>query len=127
MLSVPPGIFIKSRRGKHKRKPTPAPAALTLVAASVDDTPVVTLQFDRAIDISSMDISTITVNDGAMGFTYTGFGDPVLLDATTVQVGLSGADDYDGPTLLSVGSGNGIVAVGGGSWDGVSELGLPFP
>jgi hypothetical protein len=113
-----------------KRKPVgpvAAPVALTLVAASVDDGPTLTMQFNVAIDVSAMDVSTCLVADSGQGFNYVGFGSPVLLDANTVQVQLTGTSEYDGPdTTLTAGDANGIAGAAGGAWGGCDGVELPF-
>jgi hypothetical protein len=124
MLILP---LIRRRRRSPKLTQAPAVARLTLVAASVDDGPTATLQFNRAIDVSAMDVTAVTVADAAQGFNYVGYESPIVVDANTVQVLLTGTSEYDGPdTLLTVAAGNGIVGVGGGTWGGCEALELPF-
>jgi hypothetical protein len=99
-----------------------------LVAAAYDPGATVTLTFDRPVDVAAMDVAAVAVDDGpVMGFRYVGFGTPTMLDPRTVNVTLTGVEDFPGPGVtLSVAAGNGIVAAGGGAWAGVSDVALPF-
>ncbi len=119
------------RQGRSPRKnlrSSPPSAALTLVSAVTTEGPVLTMQFDRAIDIAAMEVSVIRMDDGVQGFRYVGGGTPILVDPVTVQVELDGVEEYTGPdVLLNVAAGNGIIAAGdGAAWAGVVDLVLPF-
>jgi hypothetical protein len=104
---------------------------LTLVSAAYDkDAPCVDLAFDRAIDIDAMDVTQVIVDDDVFtGSRLVGFETAVLINATTVRVPLNPIDGAMFPDIhLTVGLGNGIVAVDdGGTWGGVSALELPWP
>ena len=99
----------------------------TLVGASLDGG-VVTLAFDRAIDVAAFDPSTIVVDDGASHATLGGGGEPTLVTPTTVAVEMESLAPFAGSGVtLNVGAGNGIVAVDGGmAWAGCSAVALPF-
>ena len=123
---------------KHRKRPpkvrkpfgTPGPVALVLVAAVYDEGPVVTLTFDRAIDIAAIDVTQIFVNDGAiMFFRYVGWDEAWLTSPTTVRVQLNGISEDPPPGVhLTADADSGIVAVDdGGTWSGVTDLSLPFP
>jgi hypothetical protein len=122
----------RPQRKKKKSSAPPAPPALMLVAASYDPGDILlTLTFDRAIDIASINAAVILVNDDS----YAGLllaGDSagaVLLDPATVQMPLIDAGaSTPGPITMSAGATNGIVAVDdGGTWGGASDLTLPWP
>jgi hypothetical protein len=133
MMTLPPTKY--PRRRHHRFKPRAAtqapPAALTLTAAAYDkDVPFVDLAFDRAIDIDAIDVTQIIVDDDVFtGSRLVGFETAVLINATTVRVPLNPIDGAMHPDIhLTVGAGNGIVAVDdGGMWAGVDVLALPFP
>jgi len=100
------------------------------LSASYDNVALtLTLSFDRAIDISGFQGGAIEVDDGTFNMElYTGDKGAVLLDDQTMQCPIYQQTDSSDPGVtLSVGGGNGIVAVdGSGEWAGCSELSLPF-
>lgn len=118
-------------RGRKQSSVTKAPpAALVLVAASIDDdVSFVTMQFDRDIDISAMDVTAIQVGTITTGGLYQGDGSPSLVDAKTVQVPLTGIGEYPYTNvMLFADAANGITAVDdGGTWAGTGGTGLPYP
>jgi hypothetical protein len=126
MLTVPPPQFRPNRRApkaKAAARP-PVPVALTLVAASYDSVALtLLLTFDRAIDISGMDGSQISVDDQVEGNRFLAEGSPTMSDPQSVLIELT----YVGPAsgslvLLNAAAGNGIVAVDdGGAWAGVVD------
>ena len=132
MLLFPHPRFRKPRGHAGRVAPAAPPApggAPVLVAASCDESPTLTLVFDRPVDVSGMDVAAIRVDNGLLMFSYAGWQAPVLLDPTTVQVLLEGTTDYDGPgVILDAPGGAGIVAAeDGAAWAGVDDLALPFP
>jgi hypothetical protein len=106
----------------------PPPVALTLVAATYSTGAWVRLTFDRAVDIAAIDVAAITVNDDPSDEAYIGTGVATLFTPETVQVPLVISHGASGPgTQLTATADTGIVAGDdGGTWAGVSELGLPF-
>ncbi len=129
MLPLP---FIPSKPRVHhtRRGVAAAPAALTLVSAVYNEGPDLVLTFDRQIDIASMDVNQVIVDDGEIfGFRYQGVGAPELTSPTTVRVLLNGiSEDPDPGVHFSVGAANGIVAVDdGAAWTGCVDLVLPYP
>lgn len=135
-MSFPTIHPVRRRVGRSYAKgestPVPPPAVLTLVSAVYDPGGTVSLTFDRAIDISGMDVSAVSVDDGAvMNFKYRGWGDspPELTGPDTVLVYLNGYEDGGDPGVhLTVDAGNGIVPAGGGAaFGGVSDVSLPMP
>src|SRR5689334_6449040 len=128
MLTIPPTQFRK-RHKPAKRKAAPAPApppvALTLVAASYDrGALMLTLQFDRAINIALLIGTAIVVNDGfGPQISLDATGAASLLDPATLQVQMIFVGPYTpiNVTLDAIAP-NGIVAVDdGGTWDGVTN------
>ena len=121
MLIIPPSKYRKNRK-EAKQQAMAGPAALVLVSASYDDSAVVlTLQFERAIDISGLNGLVIVLNDNDFnGLSYTGTDGAELLDDVTVQISLASVGDATEPgVVLNVAAGNGIVAVDdGGTWAG---------
>jgi hypothetical protein len=131
MLSAPI-TKTKTRRIAEKRSAAPPapPLTLVLVAASYDpDGLELFLMFDRAVDISAIDLAAFGVVDGLNGRRLAASGVAAYTDPTQPVLLLSVIGDYLGAdTLLNVSEGNGIVAVDdGGSWAGASGLVLPFP
>ena len=120
----------RRRRGRPTRRP-PGAGALTLVAAVIvdDDGPGVRLDFDRPIDVSGLDASQVTVQDtGGTGVAYVGTGAVDTPAPNAVVVGLAETGVAAGPTRMTATAATGIVAVDdGGTWAGVTDLGLPFP
>jgi len=132
-IKVPPQPFIRRRkRVRFGPPPAPPPTALTLVAAEYnhDDSPVLVLTFDRAVDIAGLDGSQMIVDDGFdLGLKFIATG-PATLDAPGVlRIGLTDDGDATVPgTVLTAGAGNGIIAADdAAAWAGVADLGLPFP
>ena len=131
MLSFPATAFRK-RRGRERRRPAAVPLGpLTLVAATYDaGVPYIELTFDRAVDVSGLDGSQVTVNDGveAGGF-FAADGAVTVISPTTVRVELSELSSSSTPsTTLTATADNGIVAADdGAAWAGVSAVGMPFP
>ena len=102
---------------------------LMLVSATYDVKTSVTLQFDRAIDISALDGSQIKVSDDSVPGEFIATGTVTLLDPQTVRIRLNNFDSTSGPGVhLNVSADSGIVAVDdGAAWGGVTDLVLPFP
>jgi hypothetical protein len=118
------------RRRRHGVPSSPAPAALVLVSATYQEEASVTLEFDRAIDVSGIDVSAIIVDDAlTTGLTFAGAGTPTIVNATTVQVTLVETGGSSGSEItLTAGANNGIVAADdGGAWPGAEDLELPYP
>ena len=125
MLTIPPAVSRRRRRVKRKAEAPP----LVLVSAAFDDAGVLlTLSFDRAINIAAYHGSVVYVNDGAITYLqYLATGAATLVDAKTVQIGLVAQGPWEGEDVyLEAGAGNGIVAVNdGGMWPGVVDWLLP--
>jgi hypothetical protein len=100
-----------------------------LVSAVCDESPSLTLVFDRPVDVSAIDVALFRVDDAVLTSSYVGYAAPIVVSPTTVQILLNGIGDYDGPgVILTAAPGNGIVAAGGGpAWAGAVDLELPFP
>jgi hypothetical protein len=133
MLLFPSARFQK-RHANVQRTPPGAPptppATLVLVSASYDENvAVLTLTFDRAIDASGLSAAQITVYDGSFNSdAYAGSGAAMILSPTTIQIALviTGPASV-APVTMTASALSGIVAVhDGGTWAGVSELGLPY-
>jgi hypothetical protein len=125
-------IFPPPERHQKRIKPRlkPPPRALSLVRATYDASgPRVILTFDRAIDVTGIDVGQFRVLDGVTSFrNYYGSGVPTLDDPATMRLSLTelGATGA-GSVTLTVLDENGIKAVDdGGTWGGVDELALPF-
>lgn len=128
MLIIPESQS-RQRRIKVATPKTRSPVLpLTLVSASYAPGDAVTLAFDRAIDIDSLDASAIVVRDGQYAFAQFVGGEGATLDgASTVVVPLAMGEGWSDPGVrLSVGANSGIVAADGGTWAGVSDVELPF-
>ena len=130
-MLIPPQIKTPHRKRVKVTAKTQA-AALTLVAAeyiAMDGT-FLRLTFDRAVDVAGMVGSQITVDDAInLGERFAATGAVTVESPTRVLVVLDLIGDSTGSgTTLDAGAGNGIVAADdGGTWAGVSELGLPYP
>src|SRR4051794_23645965 len=130
MNNYPTIIPAPPRKMRKRRQATAAPAALTLVAAEYSDREWVRLTFDRAIDIAAIDGSQIIVDDEAQsGDRFDGTGGATLMSPATVQVNLNRIDSAsESGVHLIVSASSGIVASDdGGTWEGVSDLALPYP
>ena len=128
MIKVPLMPF-RGRKRKVAQQP-PAPAALTLLSASYDQTAkTLTMQFDRAIDVSAFDGEEVLVYDGTFNHhTYVASGTITMIDPATMRVGLfSIIADSDPGVNLTAASDNRIKAVDdGGTWSGTEGTALPF-
>ena len=134
MISLPPAKRKSVGRwagASAAAAPTPPPPqTLVLMSAYYDENEaILTLAFDRAVDASGLAAAQITVADGSFNsHTYAGSGPATIVSPTTIQVTLAitGAAAA-GPVTMDASALTGIVAVDdGGTWAGVSELGLPF-
>ena len=103
--------------------------ALVLAVATYDaDSAQLSLTFDRAIDIASIDGSEIIVDDGgATSSVFKATGGATLSDPTTVRLGLVRiGDSSSSVTTLTAESGNGIIATNDrGAWPGTTDYPLP--
>ncbi len=123
-------LIHRNRKRTAARPRKVAPAALTLIAATYQDSTAIVLTFDRAIDISGLVGNQIVVDDGAItGVRWEANGAATLVNPATVEIGLVDFASAAGPTtVLNAGPGNGIVATDdGGTWGGVTDVELPFP
>ena len=133
MLLFPAANFRKRSALSSKRKqsspPTP-PQTLVLVSAIYDENePVLFLTFDRAVDASGFVAGQVIVNDGSFDSgVYGGVGPAGILSPTQISVALELLEAAPpGPVMLSATASTGLVAVDdGGTWAGVSDVGLPF-
>jgi hypothetical protein len=132
--SAPPAFTFQPRKPFQRRPrvqaPTAPPQTLVLVSASYDESvPAVFLTFDRAVDASAFVASQIIVNDGSIApGIWGGVGAAGILGPTQIAVSLERLGDAPlGPVTLTATALTGLTAVDdGGTWAGVSELGLPF-
>jgi hypothetical protein len=99
------------------------------VAASYETATLVRLTFDRPINAAGIVAGQMTVDDGPFeGRRFVSTAgvdvvDPVTIDVALIEVGMAAGADV----ILTAGAGTGIVAVDdGGTWDGVTDLVLPF-
>ena len=128
-IHVPLTTFVPRRK---RRSPGAAVAAgPVLVAASYDaGDQVLTLAFDRAVDVGNIVVEEFIVLDGNLGVEWAGTGDE-LTQPTPASVAMFMTDGgaYPGTGVtLNVGAGNGIVAAdGGAAWAGAAGVVLPFP
>ena len=104
---------------------------LTLVAATFNAGDLVlTLTFDRAIDLSGIVVDQFLVFDGNLSVEWGGTGGD-LSQPTPESMAMVMIENapYEGEGLtLTVSPTNGIVAAGdGGAFAGVSNVPLPFP
>ena len=116
-------------RKPPRYRPRPAAPRLALVSAACDESPSLTLVFDRPVDVSAINVSLFRVDDGPLGFTYVGYETPVVVSPTTVRILLTGVGEYAGAGVtLTAPANTGLVAAdGGAAWPGVTGLALPFP
>src|SRR5687768_4807684 len=120
MLLFPSAKFRK-RRGRTKPARATAPVGpLTLVAAEYDSGSWVQLTFDRPIDVAGIDGAAVTIADGGAAILYAGTNVVTLVDPATVEIALTGLDNWLDPGVtMSATAANGIVAVGdGAAWAG---------
>jgi hypothetical protein len=126
-------LFPAANFRKPRAKPTPPPAppqTLVLVSASYDESvPAVFLTFDRAVDAAAFVAAQVIVNDGSIApGIWGGVGPAGILAPTQIAVSLERLGDAPvGPVMLSATASTGLTAVDdGGTWAGVSGVGLPF-
>ena len=126
MLSRAPVRF-RRRPPRIREKYTFEPLALALVAAEYESAAWVQLTFNQAIDIAGLVGGQITVSDpDATAVKYEAVGTATLMSPTTVRIELLEIGPVGGEGVtLSVGAGNGIVAVSGGTpWGGCERVGI---
>ncbi len=123
MLITSPAKPPRSRRARK------APANLTLVAASAfqpSSTVLLTLTFDRAIDVTTIDLTQITVNYPANLLVYRGYA-VTSVNGKAVTMSLTSFGPNTGPTMqLTATANTRIVAGDGGMWPGWTNLALPL-
>jgi len=124
LVRLPPANY-RLPKGKGRPK-QPQPATLVLESAVYNwGSNWVRLTFDRAIDISAMNVAAISVaNKTDTDTIYGGTGTPTAVSATTVQASLTptGATTSGANNLLTVTASNGIAAEDdGGTWAGVTD------
>jgi hypothetical protein len=88
----------------------------------------VDLTFDRAINIATMNVTSVIVDDSDSGDQFSGSGTPTLLAANQVRVPLTMVGPVSVPnTYLTAGPGTNLAAVNdGGTWPGTTNLELPY-
>jgi hypothetical protein len=85
-----------------------------------------TLTFDRVVGVSGFNEASITVDH--MGLAYGVVGVAFHLGSLVVLAMTETGPSVVFGDVLSASAASGIVAVNnGGTWPGVSNLGLPFP
>jgi hypothetical protein len=85
------------------------------------------LRFDRAVDVAGAVVTAIVVSDAGLGQVLRGTGAAGQQSAEDAIVILEAFGPSVGAGVrLTVGAGNGIVAVDGGAWAGVTDVALPF-
>ena len=128
-----PSMTPAPERLHRKRNPvattTIAPTAPVLIAATYIDNAFLDLSFDQAIDISAFDGSGVVVDDAVDALlTFIAIGGAMLLSPTTARIELVEFENATGTGVtLTAGATTNIVALnGGGTWNGVNGLALPF-
>jgi hypothetical protein len=120
------------REVSFRRAPFPlASAQLVLVSATYaeGEPALLTLVFDEAIAIGSIEVTQFEVADGpGSGSVWQGYGAATLLSPTSVRIEMQQMDpSSSSAVLLDVSPGNGIVSAESAQpWVGVSDLELPF-
>ncbi len=138
MLFIPPPLQRILRRrivrggAATPTPPPPPPVPPVLIEASFDaGTLVLTLGFDRAVDLEALDPSQIGVDDGpGTGLAYVGSGAATVLTPERFTLGMSDAGSSGGMAIVLLASAScGIVAADdGGVWAGTgSGVVLPYP
>src|SRR5688500_16663840 len=120
---------ISFRRRREEIRRTPPAVAPVLVSASFDENALmITLTFDRAVDVSGLVGAQVLVNDGNFsGMQHEATGAVTVLSPTSVRVGLMDVQEWlePGVTLTATGATGIVASDGGAAWAGVSNLELP--
>jgi hypothetical protein len=133
LLPAPPKFPRKRNRPSTRPSARKAPGQeLILEAAAYEegDENAIVLTFDRAIDVAGLDGTQITVNDGLyVGSVFAATGAVTMLSPASVRIVMNPVGEAEiGAVTLTASAASGIVAVDdGGTWAGVTALGLPFP
>jgi hypothetical protein len=118
------------RKGRGRSTEATPLATLLLISASYDESvPAVFLTFDRAVDASAFVAGQVIVDDGSIApGLWGGVGAAGILGPTQIAVALERLGDAPvGPVTLTATALTGITAVDdGGTWAGVTDVGLPF-
>jgi hypothetical protein len=127
MVMIPDIPFIYQRKHEHVATKLASPVLVEAIYSNEDW--LLTLTFDRAIDVSRFDGSQFTVRDGVYNRkVWIAESPPSVLDPVTICMSLDAIEDCGAPDVrMWATASNGIVATDGGAWDGVSGLVLPFP
>jgi hypothetical protein len=132
-MQVPQSFVVAKQRMHHKRRSAAVATVPPLVLASAvydPDEQTLVLGFDRAVNIAAFDGTQVVVQDGQFNAqTFDGEGGASLLDASTVRIslGVTGAYGGEGVTMNASGASGIVASDDGGTWSGVTDLGLPFP
>ena len=121
--------MLRRRRGQSRTEPSvPLPAGPVLVGVEYLVSSYVRLTFDRDIDVSGIVPAKVRVNDAELGDLMEGSSPVMLLTPQRVEINLLYLSAATGPGLtLTVGPGNGIVALeDGAAWAGVTNVAIPF-
>ena len=134
LITPPPLLRTPGRRIVRGLAVLPPGVPPVLIEASFEaGTLVLTLGFDRAVDLSALDPAQFIVDDGpGTGLAYQGSGPITVVSPEQFTLGMSEAGSSGGmATLLLASSANGIVAEDdGGAWEGTgggAVLPIPTP
>jgi hypothetical protein len=129
MLLPAPPLFPKKRKPKAKAsRQAPVAAGPVLVSAAFGGS-VLTMTFDRAIDVAGLTPGQVVIDDGPNGVEWAGTAEFEQLTPQSVSVTMIENTEFAGAgvTLTATG-GAGIMAQDGESaWAGVTGVELPFP
>ena len=125
MLKPSPPKTHHRRPPKPKKRSVPSQPGLMLQAVlyPANSGQSIHLEFDRDINIGSINVGQILVSDSTLNKIRQGTGSATLIDSQTVQIDLDDAGAYSGDDdVLNASNDTGIVAVDdGGTWAGVSD------
>jgi hypothetical protein len=137
-MLLPATPQFRRKRGGPKKSaaaPAPPPAPLVLQSASYNGSggpsgeALLILTFDRPVDIAAFSGPGIGARDGIINNQqYAGLS-ATLVGPATVEIMLTEVSPYfESEQTMSATPTTGIVAVDdGGTWEGCTDLPLPFP
>ena len=128
MLIIPPPKNYRPRRRPAKKRVRVVSPTPVLVKVWYETALNVTMEFDRDVDVTNFDSTTVRINDADYGDLFEGKPFIGVLAPNRIQVSIQQLGMATGSGVrLTVPEGNGLVAASdGAAWAGVTDVVIPF-